>query len=110
MDAENLIETLRSQENLDRNEGERGVKNLCRFVNIMGYKDDMYFGQFLVGKQTACYGDLIAFLEDNSGAVEAIYKWIAEGLDSEQQENLLNELTPDNREIFEDEDEGYGIT
>jgi len=77
------------QEKLTRNEGESGVRNLCRLLNAMGYKDSMYFGQF---HQQGSYGDLINFLEDNSGCVEAIKEWIAEQNVDEWKESLESHL------------------
>jgi len=40
----------------------------------------------------SCVGDLMCFLEDNPGAIRAIYEWV----DSEYEEELL--------EMLEDED------
>lgn len=75
-------------------EGTTGVKNLCRIVRALGYKNFQNFGQF----DGACYGDLIDFLEDNSGAVEAILEWIKEfGGNDDWEESL--------RQRLEDEDE-----
>ena len=62
------IDELIESESLHRTEGERGVRNLCRLCNLIGYKDKTYFGQF----ENASYGDLILFLEDNADVVEAI--------------------------------------
>lgn len=70
------------------NEGSRGVKNLCQIVNAMGYKDPMHFGQF----EKASYGDLIAFLEDNPGAIEAIKEWIVDQNIQEWKENMESYL------------------
>lgn len=56
-----------------RIEGESGVRNFCRFIReSLGYHDPQNFGQF----DGACYGDLITFLEDNPGAVQAVVEWI----------------------------------
>ncbi len=62
-----------------RGEGESGVKNLARLCRGLGYSDFMNFGQF----EGACYGDLINFLEDNPGAVDAICEWIEDNYSSE---------------------------
>lgn len=67
-----------------RFEGNAGVRNLAILANKLGYKDTTYFGQF----GQASYGDLIDYLEDNPGAIEAVY-------------NFMNE----NSEEIEDEDE-----
>ena len=93
--------------NYFRSEGEEGVRNLARLCSALGYSDPMHFGQF----DGACYGDLINFLEDNSGAVEALLDWIQENYESELEEsdedsveevNLDNE---DDEEDFDEEDE-----
>lgn len=71
-----------------RSEGRPGVENLCKLANALGYKDRQHFGQF----QGGCIGDLIEFLEDNSGAIEAIKEWIS-GIEApEWKENLLSNL------------------
>jgi hypothetical protein len=69
------IQQWRNRERANTTEGETGVKNLCRLTNAIGYKDPQYFGQFA---HDGSYGDLIEFLEDNPGAVEAIIDWIGE--------------------------------
>lgn len=69
-------------------EGTNGVKNLCRIVRALGYKDPMYFGQF----EGASYGDLINFLEDNSGAVDKIIEFIEEEINEEWEQNLESHL------------------
>lgn len=76
---------------LFRTEGRKGVENLCKIVQMIGYVDKQYFGQFEGGS----FGDLIEFLEDNSGAVQAIIEWIKEEGDDnyEWQEMLGNDYT-----------------
>lgn len=69
---ESLLEEFMEQEHIVRLEGETGVRNLCKIVRALGYKDELHFGQFRGGS----YGDLLRFLEDNSGAVEAILDWV----------------------------------
>lgn len=64
-------------------EGERGVEDLAKLVRVLGYNDSQYFGQF----QGGCIGDLIYFLEDNPGAVEAILNWIDENVEVEGDED-----------------------
>lgn len=68
------IDRILDEEKLHLFEGESGVRNLARLCRLIGYKDEMYFGQF----QDGAYGDLILFLEDNSGAVEAIIDFMRE--------------------------------
>ena len=62
-----------------RGEGESGVRNLARLCRGLGYADPLHYGMF----EGACYGDLIMFLEDNPGAVEAICDWIEDNYESE---------------------------
>jgi hypothetical protein len=83
-----LMEEFEKQEKLHTNEGRRGVENLCRIVRAMGYKDHQNFGQF----QGGCYGDLIEFLEDNSGCIEAIKEWICDQVSPEWEEELESHL------------------
>lgn len=80
-----LMEEFDEVEGTGRTEGRQGVENLCRLVNAIGYKDKTYFGQFA---HNGCIGDLIEFLEDNSGAIQAIREWIAEQDEQEWKENI----------------------
>ena len=75
MELNDALEQFEKQEKLHTNEGRRGVENLCRIVHAMGYRDSQYFGQF---HPQGSYGDLIDFLQDNSGCVEAIKEWIVQ--------------------------------
>lgn len=68
------LHEFRQLEKLTSNEGQTGVRNLCKIAKALGYKDPMYFGQF----ENGCYGDLIELLEDNSGLVEKMCEWIEE--------------------------------
>ncbi len=72
------LDNLIQDEKLTRFEGEKGVQNLAILCNRLGYKDTTYFGQF---SHRGSYGDLIHFLEDNPGAVEAIVDFIRENED-----------------------------
>ena len=92
-DFPELVDAYMDQENLYRDEGRRGVENLCTLVSALGYKDPMYFGQ-LTSK--ACLGDLVCFLEDNSGAIKAIYSWIQDREVSEWKE-ALEEVVKSNK-------------
>lgn len=78
-----LLDTFIDQNNIHHTEGRRGVVNLCKLVAALGYHDGMRFGQLENG---AALGDLIAFLEDNSGCIEAVVNWIRknEGLWADQ--------------------------
>lgn len=95
---EEVVEKYRDQKQLTRTEGTKGVHNLCELVRALGYKDPQYFGQF---SPEASYGDLIYFLEDNPGAVEAILDFISEQDSSEWKENLESELVEDEEEDAE---------
>lgn len=83
-----VVEDFDAQHNTGRTDGIEGVKNLCRLVRAIGYEDGQHFGQF----RGACYGDLIQFLEDNPGCVEAIRKWIVDVDLNEWRENILSEV------------------
>jgi hypothetical protein len=89
MAEESLIQELETEKKVHSNEGRRGVENLCRLVRAIGYKDSTHFGQFA---HDGSYGDLIEFLEDNSGCVEAIKEWIAEQDIQDWKDNLESEL------------------
>lgn len=73
-DLNELIEAFQAENHHHSYENEEGVRNFCRLLNAMGYRDPQYFGQFA----GASYGDLIRFLEDNPGAMEVLVEWIAE--------------------------------
>jgi hypothetical protein len=66
-----------------RSEGEEGIRNLARLAKGLGYEDPLNFGQF----DGACYGDLIALLEDNPGLVEVMMEWLEENFESELEES-----------------------
>lgn len=99
-----LIDEYRDLNNITRNEGETGVQNLCRLVRALGYKDPQYFGQF---HPNGSYGDLIEFLQDNSGCVEAIVNWIGKQNVPDWKAALEEVLPPD---TDADEDEGKCLT
>jgi len=85
-----LIVEFDEVEGTGRTEGRTGVENLCKLANAIGYKDRQYFGQF----QGGCFGDLIEFLEDNSGAVQAIREWIAEQ-DQQEWKQCIESFLPE---------------
>jgi hypothetical protein len=84
-----LIQDWEKENDTGRNEGSTGVENLCKLARTLGYKDSQYFGQFKDG----CYGDLINFLEDNPGCIEAIKEWIGENGCDEWKEGLESEVS-----------------
>jgi hypothetical protein len=80
-----LIEEYEKHTQQTRTEGETGVKNLCKLVNAMGYSDEFRFGSF---EYNGSYGDLITFLEDNPGCIEAIKEWIGDQNIQDWKDNL----------------------
>lgn len=97
-----LIDEYSDQEKMHF-EGRRGVENLCKLVEALGYRDTFqYFGQLNNG---ACIGSLINFLEDNSGCIEAMVNWICKHDFPEWKEEMkshLNELAEDEEEESND--------
>ena len=59
-------------ENL-KTEGSSGFADLCKLASELGYHDD--WGQLQLSNGTYV-SDLILFLEDNSGAIAAIYEFV----------------------------------
>jgi hypothetical protein len=88
VDLVQLIEEYRDYKGMHCMEGSSGVENLCKMVRALGYRDSMNRMQFRDG----CLGDLVEFLEDNSGAIEAIVAWIGERNVPEWKDNLESEL------------------
>lgn len=84
----------RSKIELLPTEGTRGVQALCKLADDLGYHDT--FGQ-LQYPNGACVGDLLCLLEDNPGAIVALYDWISEEYG-----------TDDEDDVDEDEDEAEG--
>lgn len=78
-----------------RSDGEEGIRNLARLARGLGYEDPLNFGQF----DGACYGDLIALLEDNPGLVEVMTEWLEENFESELSEES------DDSDSFDDDDD-----
>ena len=85
---ENILNEYLAYKKMHNFEGSRGVENLCKLVRALGYRDSMNRMQFLDG----CLGDLIDFLEDNSGAIDAVVEWIGEQNCDEWRENLESAL------------------
>ena len=81
-------------------DGRRGVERLCQLTGDLGYRDPQYFGQLT---STACIGNLVLFLEDNPGAIEAIMDWVRD-IDSKEMVSNLADVT-DTSALCEDEDE-----
>lgn len=83
------------QECLHTFEGRRGVVNLVKITRLLGYKDPQYFGS-LGGAESL--GDLLTFLEDNSGAIEAVVSWIGTQRSTEWAEAIKAELNEEDPE------------
>lgn len=90
-----VLDKFINQKRLYRNEGRQGVINTCKIVRAIGYKDPYMSGQMAPG---ACTSDLILFLEDNPGALEAIGDWIRSQNVPEWKANLEALLEPDEDE------------
>lgn len=84
-------------------EGQRGLRDLCVMSSMLGYHDDAY--QLQIDAE-ACVGDLMMFLEDNPGAIRAIYEWVSE----RQHAFPESEFASSDSYLDEDEsdDEGHG--
>ncbi len=50
------------------------ISGLCKLVRKLGYKDPH---QQLYNRDGSCIGDLLLFLEDNPGAIDAMTDWIS---------------------------------
>lgn len=105
-----VIEKYREQ-NGHNLEGSTGVANLCKLVRAIGYYDSMRRMQFGDG----CLGDLVEFLQDNSGCIEAIINWIGEQEVQEWKEALESEIPLEEcphcgEEMAEDEDGVIGCS
>lgn len=78
-----IREQWEKQNKINRYEGTSGVKNLEKLLGAMGYDKGNYIG----------YGnELINFLSDNPGAIEAILNFIDESDVPEWKENLSDGL------------------
>lgn len=89
MTLNRLIEQYMDQEGLNSIEGERGVRNLAKLANALGYQDFNRYGQMPGG---ACMGDIFAMLEDCPGAIEAIIDWAKSRNVPEWKESLKQRL------------------
>lgn len=67
------VNALIEQDDLHHTEGQRGLQNLARLANALGYRDLQHYGQF---ERNVCLGDIFEFLQDNRGAIEALQGWI----------------------------------
>ena len=67
LDMAEIREKWEEQNKIHRYEGTTGVKNLEKLLGAIGYSEGNYLGRG---------NELINFLSDNSGAIEAILEWI----------------------------------
>lgn len=79
-----LVDEVLDTKNLHQIEGPRGVKNLNTFVGLLGYSDP--------AGSSGEHGQLIRFLEDNPGAIEALHNWVAGQRTPEWREALAEVL------------------
>lgn len=98
-----LVDQLIEQNGWYRNEGSTGVSNLCKLVRALGYKDYFQNGHLSGGGVS---GDLLEFLGDNPGAIEAITVWIRkhEATWKTEIEGQLEESSDEDDEENDDEE------
>lgn len=80
-DFSQVVDRYIDQNNLTRTEGPAGVRNLEKLVAALGYSADF--------SASAIH----AFLEDNSGCIEAMIEWIRDRNVSEWKESLESQLS-----------------
>ena len=96
------VQAYVEQEGLFRTEGRQGLINLCKLVGALGYRDQFKQGQL---DSTTSIGDLVLFLEDNPGAIEAITTWISNQNSPEWHASLNEVVDVVDAEFQEDEDD-----
>jgi len=95
MDFDQIVDRYMEQERMYSLEGSRGVKHIAQLVNALGYSDLSRYGQQPGGH---CLGDIFAFLEDNSGACEALVTWIKKQKSPEWAESIKERMEPNDDE------------
>ena len=80
-------------------EGRRGVERLCQLAGDLGYRGPHHSVQLT---STACVGNLVMFLEDNPGAIEAIVNWVRD-INSTEMVSSLADAT-DTSALCEDDE------
>jgi hypothetical protein len=60
------------------------VSGLCNMARDLGYKDPC---SQLINRDGSCVGDFLVFLEDNPGAIEAVFEWAMENHDMDSDED-----------------------
>lgn len=96
-----MLDKVLSHNNLTRTEGTTGVRNLALVTRMLGYKDTGYMGQF---SPNGSYGDIVEFLEDNPGAISALYEWIEDNMNADWEENLQAYLPGEENEDDESDE------
>jgi hypothetical protein len=81
-------------------EGTNGIADLCQLSEKLGYKSHQYL---TYGKSNLL--SLVNFLEDNPGAIAAIYNWV----DNEYNEKLDSDLESEVENLFNDSEYDYEI-
>ena len=76
------------------------VEGLCKLANKLGYNDPL---RQLINRDGSAVGDLLYFLEDNPGAIEALIDWIYE-----ESETAQWEVEPEEEDDEEEEEEPEG--
>ncbi len=80
-DIHELIELFQKQNNLHRLDGYKGVENLGKILEAIGYGD-----KFRTSLET--------FFADNSGAIEVVLDWIIEQNPEEWREFIKDNVRP----------------
>jgi hypothetical protein len=97
------LENVLKEYDLHSTEGARGLKNLAKLVRLLGHKDFQSYGMFENG---AAAGDILTFLEENPGAIEALYNWVDENY-SDELGALVDEEEDDEEEDLEYSEDHY---
>ena len=84
-----IVDAYLDQQSFYNFEGRRGLERLCQLVGDLGYRDPQHYGQFT---STACLGNLVMFLEDNPGAIEAIVEFVC-NVNSDEMRASLAKVT-----------------
>lgn len=102
-DVHDLVDAFFDHVGSHSMEGRRGLTNFAKLCRALGYKDPNYYGQL---DADASLGDIINFLEDNGGALQAMVEFIQSHNNSEWQDSLTDWLHEQGAEFGgEDHDE-----
>ncbi len=82
------------------NEGSRGIQDLCYLSEAIGYKDK--YPQLVLNNGSAV-SSLVNFLQDNPGAIQAIYDWVEDNYNLELESyDFEDSLDEDEDSLIED--------